>query len=279
MLMSDLNALDLACSRFRDDSELVRVNERRGRPVPVSALLAAATRVALDAARMTDGLVDPTLGSQLRAAGYDRTFALVRDRDTWHISSNLRPSASWREVELDDERRTLQIPQGLELDLGATAKAWAADRAAERIARELCTGVLISLGGDVAVAGPPLRGGWPVRLAEDHASAPSAPGPTVAIRNGGLATSSTGVRRWRTDRGEAHHILDPRSGKPALTPWAYVSVAAASCLEANVAATAAIVLADEAPRWLAERRLPARSVRRNGTALTIGAWPEEARAA
>jgi thiamine biosynthesis lipoprotein len=279
MLVADLQALDLACSRFRNDSELVHVNERAGHPVAVSPLLAEATRIALDAAWVTDGLVDPTLGSQLCAAGYDRTFALVRDRDTWHITSIPRPAASWRDVELDDERKTLQIPRGLELDLGATAKAWAADRAAEQIARELPTGVLVSLGGDIAVAGPPPHGGWPIRLAEDHASSPAEPGPVVAIRNGGVATSGTVVRRWRTDRGEAHHILDPRSGEPALTPWAYVSVAAASCVEANVAATAAIVLAEEAPGWLAERRLPARAVRGDGTALAIGAWPEEARAA
>jgi thiamine biosynthesis lipoprotein len=279
LLAADLHALDLACSRFRNDSELVRVNERSGRPVGVSPLLAEATRAALDAAWMTDGLVDPTLGSQLRAAGYDRTFALVRERNTWHIASIPRPTGSWRDVELDDKRRTLQIPHGVELDLGATAKAWAADRSAERIARALRTGVLVSLGGDIAVAGPPPHGGWPVRLAEDHASSPADPGPVVAIRDGGLATSGTAVRRWRTDRGDAHHILDPRSGEPALTPWAYVSVAAASCLEANVAATAAIVLAEEAPHWLAKRRLPARAVRRDGTALAIGTWPEEARAA
>jgi FAD:protein FMN transferase len=279
LLAEDVHALDLACSRFRTDSELVGVNKRSGRPVAVSALLAEATRVALDAASMTDGLVDPALGSQLCAVGYDRTFALVRDRDTWQITSIPRPTASWREVELDVERRTLQVPRGLELDLGATAKAWAADRAAERIARELRTGVLVSLGGDIAVAGRPPQGGWPVRLAEHHASSPAGPGPAVAISDGGLATSGTVVRRWPTDRGDAHHILDPRSGEPARTRWAYVAVAAASCFEANVAATAAIVLGEEAPDWLAARRLPARAVRRDGTAVTFGGWPEEARAA
>jgi thiamine biosynthesis lipoprotein len=279
LLTDDVHALDLACSRFRTDSELMRVNERSGRPVAVSALLAEATRVALDAARMTDGLVDPALGSQLCAAGYDRTFALVRERETWHITSVPRANASWRDIELDDERQTLRVPRGLELDLGATAKAWAADRAAERIARELRTGVLVSLGGDIAVAGPPPQDGWPVRLAEDHASSPADPGPAVAISSGGLATSGTVARRWPTDRGDAHHILDPRSGEPARTPWAYVTVAAASCFEANVAATAAIVLGEDAPDWLAERRLPARAVRRDGTAVTVGVWPEEARAA
>ena len=275
LLAADLAAVDVACSRFRPDSELAWVNAHAGAPVSLSCLLAQAVRVALDAARSSAGRVDPTLGAQLRAAGYDRTFALVRERDGWRVGPAASRGPAWEGVELDDDERLLLVPDGIELDLGATAKAWAADRAARRIAAAAGTGVLVSLGGDVAVAGPAPDGGWPVRIADDHAAPLESPGPVVAISSGGLATSSTVVRRWPTDEGEAHHILDPRTGRPAVTPWRSVSVAAASCVDANVATTTAVVLGEPALEWLAVRELPARAVRRDGSVVTVGGWPEE----
>jgi FAD:protein FMN transferase len=279
ILAAELAALDLACSRFRSDSELSRVNAHAGELVEVSALLAQAVRFALDAALMSEGLVDPALGAQLRAAGYDRTFALVRERDTWRPAPVPQRGPSWRDVELDDERRLLRVPAAVDLDLGATAKAWAADRAAHRLAVALRSGTLVCLGGDVAVAGPPPPDGWSVRIAEDHAAPLAGPGPVVALMGGGLATSGTAVRRWRTESGDAHHLIDPRTGRPALTPWSHVTVAAASCAEANIASTAAVVLGDAALDWLAARRLPARAVRHDGSIALVGAWPKEAGAA
>ncbi len=280
MLAAELCAVDLACSRFRSDSELARVNARAGGLIPISKLVAEALRVALDAARTSDGLVDPTLGAHLRGAGYDRTFTLVRERETWRFQAVPPRLQSWREVELDDAQLTVRLPAGLELDLGATAKAWAADRAAGRIAALIDGGALVALGGDVAVAGPAPDGGWAVRIAADHAAPLASPGPVVAISHGGLATSGTAVRRWRTDIGEAHHILDPRSGRPAGAVWSHVSVAAATCADANTASTAGVILGEAAPAWLAARGLPGRAVRRDGSVVLVGAWPEqEARAA
>jgi thiamine biosynthesis lipoprotein len=276
LLRERLRALDLACSRFRADSELNWVNAHAGVPVSVSPLLARAVRVALDAARTSSGCVDPTLGSQLRAAGYDRTFALVRERATWRVAAAPPQREAWRAVELDDEQRFLLLPEGIELDLGATAKAFAADDAAQAIAATIGAGVLVSLGGDIAVAGPAPAEGWPVRIAEDHAAPLADGGPTVAIATGGLATSSTSVRRWPTDRGEAHHVLDPRSGRPAITPWRTVTVAAATCLDANVAATAALVRGADAVEGLAAARLPSRLVDRDGSVVRVAGWPDEA---
>lgn len=275
LLRERLEAVDRACSRFRADSELTWVNAHAGTAVSVSPLLARAIRCALNAARASAGCVDPTLGSQLRAAGYDRTFALVRERGTWRIAA-ATPSAraSWPDVRLD-EHRTLFVPEGVELDLGATAKALAADDAACAIAASIEAGVLVSLGGDIAVAGPGPVGGWSVRIADDHAAPPAEGDPTVAIATGGLATSSTSVRRWQTDRGEAHHILDPRTGLPVATPWRTVTVAAANCVDANVAATAAFVLGTEAVKRLAAARLPARLVRRDGSVTRVAGWPSE----
>jgi thiamine biosynthesis lipoprotein len=163
----------------------------------------------------------------------------------------------------------------VELDLGATAKALAADRAARVASACVDAGVLVSLGGDIAVCGTHPSGGWPIRVSDDHAAHPDAPGAAVAITAGGLATSSTTVRRWRRAGQALHHILDPRTGLPAPVVWRTVSVAAGSCLDANIATTAAIVRGASAPRWLAGLGLPARLVALDGTVLRVGAWPEE----
>jgi len=280
LLADEVALIDATASRFGTDSELARANAQSGSRVPISALLVKLVRVALRAAEATNGLVDPTLGAQLRAAGYDRTFELVRERGSWRVGRVEPPRVNWRDVELDDERRTLLVPQGVELDLGATAKGWAADHAARRIAAQIDDAVLVALGGDVAVAGPAKASfSWPVRIADDHNAPLDGEGPVVEITVGGLATSGTAVRRWVTDHGEAHHLLDPRTGRSAITPWRTVTVAAATCLDANVASTAAVVLGEEGARWLDERRLPARAVRQNGSVVTLGGWPSELAAA
>jgi thiamine biosynthesis lipoprotein len=275
VLEEELIAVDAACSRFRADSELVLLNGSAGNAVRVSRRLLEAVRVALDVAARTGGLVDPTIGTTLRLAGYDRTFAEIRLRDGRVLRPSFAPVAGWASVALDNRRRTIRVPRGVELDLGATAKALAADQAAAVAAQTTGAGVLVSLGGDVAVAGDPPEGGWPVRIADDHAAPLDGLGPVVSITTGGLASSGTRVRRWTTAGGELHHIIDPRTARPAATPWQTVTVAAASCVDANAASTAAIVLGDEAPGWLTERRLPARLAGEHEVVATVCGWPEE----
>jgi thiamine biosynthesis lipoprotein len=158
------------------------------------------------------------------------------------------------------------------LDLGATAKALVADRAATAAARATGTAVLVNLGGDIAMGGAAPQDGWPVRVADSHRPAPDAPGQTLAVRSGALATSSTTVRRWGP---AAHHIIDPATGRPAAGCWRTVSVAAASCVDANAASTAAVVLGAAAPAWLERRRLPARLVALDGDVVTVAGWPED----
>ncbi len=276
VLARELEAIDLACSRFRSDSELVRLNAASGREVEVSELLLEAVRVALRAAEASGGLVDPTVGNTMRLAGYDRPLTVVRSRDGRLFRPSFEPAAGWRTIEVDESRRTLRAPRGVELDLGATAKALAADRAAHVAAEATGAGVLVSLGGDIAVAGEPPRGGWSIRLADDCSAPLDAPGPAVSVHSGGLATSGTTVRRWATAGGELHHIVDPRTGRPTSSPWRTVTVAAASCVDANTASTAALVLGDDAPAWLDERGLPSRLVRLDGSVACVGAWPAEA---
>jgi FAD:protein FMN transferase len=271
----ELAAIDLACSRFREDAEIARVHAAAGEPVPVSPLLLQAVEVALDAARRTEGRVDPTIGAAVIRAGYDRDFAALPPDGPARMFA---PAAGWRTVRVDRAAGTIAVPAGVRLDLGATAKALAADRAAAAAASAIAPyGVLVSLGGDVAVAGEVPHEGWPVGIADGHRDGDVA--TTVALRGGGLATSSTTQRRWRRGGREVHHILDPRTGAPVPVIWRTVSVAAASCVEANTASTAAIVLGATAPAWLWRRGLPARLVRHDGAVVGTCGWAPVAMAA
>lgn len=272
LLDSELRVIDAACSRFRPAAEIARFDTAGGRPVRVSPVLLEAIQAALRAARLTDGLVDPALGRALVAAGYDRDFAELRDDGP---AVPVRPiGPDWRGIEVDEARGTVAVPAGMRLDLGATAKALAADRAACAIIEHCGVGVLVGLGGDLAAAGPPPTGGWRVRVT-DVTDAPDGPGTVVAIRAGGLATSGTAARRWCRGGRWLHHIIDPLTGVPADSPWRTVSVTAASCLDANIASTAAVVLGWAAPQWLAERGLAARLVAEDGAVHRCGGWPAD----
>ncbi len=293
----ELDAIDRACSRFRPDSDIARVNASAGRAVRIGPLLADALALALRAAALTDGDVDPTVGSALVLAGYDRDWRQLERPDERPRAkaprSELQPSAAgpslpglspaprlaarpmcgWRNVMFDHAALTVRVPAGFAIDLGATAKAWAADRAAHAAAQAGDCGALVSVGGDIALSGPAPARGWAVHVTDDHRSDHHAPGQTVTIRSGGLATSSIAVRRWRHQGRTMHHIIDPITGAPVRGTWRTVSVAAASCAEANIATTAALVRAGAAPAWLASLGVPARLVSRAGRVYTIGDWP------
>ncbi len=269
-----IEQVDSACSRFREDSELSRLNAASGSPRRVSRMFVRATSCALRAAALTNGDLDPTIGSSLRVAGYDRDFASIRAGGPVRF----RRAGGWRCVELDDAHSIVRVPAGIELDYGATAKALAADLAASDAAAAGAGGVLVSIGGDIATAGATPPEGWPVRVADDHAGGAEQPGQTITLRSGGLATSSTTVRRWRRGEQEVHHILDPATGRPAAERWRTVSVAAACCVDANIASTAAIVRGERATAWLEQLSLPARLVALDGAVTLTAGWPAEARA-
>ncbi|MGW2618971.1 FAD:protein FMN transferase [Streptomyces sp. NPDC001500] len=275
VLRSELAAVDLTCSRFRPDSELTRVNLNAGARTTVSAHFAEALQAALRAARLTAGAVDPTVGSAVIALGYDRTFASVRPDDARPVPVG-RPAAGWQRIAFDARTRRLRMPPHTRLDLGATAKALTSDRAARRAARATGCGVLVSLGGDLSTAGPAPRGGWRIALADDHAAPASGHGPAVAVTEGALATSGVGVRAWRRAGRTLHHIVDPATGEPAAAVWRTVTVTAATCVDANAASTAAIVLGDGAVDWLRSTALPARLVRLDGAVVRLGGWPPDA---
>ncbi|MGH7749496.1 MAG: FAD:protein FMN transferase, partial [Candidatus Dormibacteria bacterium] len=182
----------------------------------------------------------------------------------------------WRAVHLDLRSRTARVPRGVEIDLGATAKALASDLAATAALAAMGGegGVLVSLGGDIALAGEPPAGGWTIQISEDSSDALDDASEKVRLQGGGIATSSTRVRSWSRGEVELHHIIDPRTGTSARTPWRLVSVVADRCLDANIAATAAVIRGRAAVDWLQRLGLPARLVGLDGETIRVGGWPE-----
>jgi len=268
-----LAAIDLACSRFRADSDLTRVNRSAGSWTPVSDLLVRAVEVAVAVAEETDGLVDPCLGRTLVELGYDADFGALRTLERTRTNGPVDPGA-WRSIEIDPAG-ALRIPDGVALDLGATAKAWASDLIALTLVEEFGAPVLVSLGGDLRVAAPAgQRRTWTIGVTEfpDGVGDTVAP-ETILLDDGGLATSSTRVRRWRAGAAALHHLLDPRTGQPTAGPWRTATATGPSCTAANAASTAALVLGSAAPAWLSALRVDARLVGTTGEIRTCGAWP------
>lgn len=275
MLAEHLDAIDVACSRFRPDSELERLHAEAGRPVRVGPLLFEAIEVALHAAVRTGGAVDPTVGNAIAALGYDADLDDVLSRPPSPPQA-LGTVAGFAHVQTDPSERSVRIPRGVRLDLGATAKALAADRAATAIAGHLGQGVLVSLGGDVAVAGSVPTGGWAVGIAQESSTPVGEVEQVVAITHGGLASSATSVRSWQSGERTVHHIVDPRTGDCAGPYWVLVSAAGSTCVEANVATTAAIVWGADALERLPLLGQAARLVRFDGQVFTVGGWPHDA---
>ncbi|HEY6379253.1 MAG TPA: FAD:protein FMN transferase [Candidatus Dormibacteraeota bacterium] len=272
-----LRDFDLACSRFRDDSELARLNGRAGCETRVSPLLAQALEQGLRAARITDGDVDPTVGAAMRLVGYDVDFGSVPP-DGQALTLTVAPVPGWQSVRFNRVSRSVWLPPGVEIDLGATAKALAADHCAASALSALGGdgGVLVSVGGDIATAGEPPRGGWIVQVSDDSNDPIQSAAERVVLQGGAVASSSTRVRRWRRGGVELHHILDPRTGCPVDSPWQLATVVADTCVDANIAATAAIIRGTAAIAWLESLRLPARLVSSSNEIVRVAGWPAPA---
>jgi FAD:protein FMN transferase len=273
-LAAELRTVDATCSRFRPDSELQSLHAEAGRTVVVSTLLFEALSVARHAAERTGGAVDPTVGNAIAALGYDADLDEVRARRTAPPKA-LGRVVGYQHVQLDARLGTVRIPRGVRLDLGSTATAWAADRAAARIACRIGAGALVSLGGDVAVAGPPPTGGWTVGIARASSTPPAEVDQVVAVRRGGLASSGTTTRTWTVGDRTVHHIIDPRNGDCVEPYWDVVSATGSSCVEANILTTAAIVWGERALDELPRFGQAVRLVRADGEVSVVNGWPLE----
>jgi len=272
LVRSIIDETDRACNRFRNDSELSLAGSQLSTGFAASAWLVKLIQAALTVAALTDGDVDPTLGNRMNELGYDRDISLLKAWDGSHSGTTLqvarRPAPGWKRISLAGS--VLTVPPDLLLDLGATGKALTVDRAAEVAACAVGCGVLVNIGGDIAVCGTGPMDGWQV-LVQDL---PADPAQQVSLHGqSGIATSSTQKRRWSLNGGSYHHILDPRLGLPAPAVWRSVSVAADACLQANAYSTASIIRGLSAVQWLKDMNVSARFIDRDGRVVTTGAWP------
>jgi thiamine biosynthesis lipoprotein len=268
-----MDRVDKAASRFRDDSELSMVNARAGFMVPVSRLLVDLVDVSLVAASISGGAVDPTVGAAVVAAGYDQDIETVRRRLP-QAAGVSAPAVGWKHVQLNRRLGLVGVPQGAALDLGATAKAWTADRAALVLSKRHGCAVLVEIGGDLRAAGAPAEP-WVIEVAEREGD----PGVPVTLSHGGLTTSTTTARSWSTPTGQAHHVIDPRTGQPAEGPWRTASVWAPTAVRANTFSTAIVATGEAALGRLTLAGHPARLVADDGEITELAGWPAASRAA
>jgi thiamine biosynthesis lipoprotein len=271
VVFEQLAKVDAAANRFLAGSEVSRLARGTGTPAAVSPLLAELIGVALAAAAATGGAVDPTLGGPLLDLGCPDLAAAEPTGPTAgpdRPQPSVRRRTSWRDVRLDG--RMVTLPAGTLLDLGATAKAHAADRCAVAVADRFGCGALVSLGGDLRAAGPPPDGGWQV-LVQDG---PDEPASQVRLAGAAaVATSSTLHRTWRQGGTVRHHVLDPATCRPAAPVWRTASVAADTCVRANTWSTAALVRGHAAERDLRRAGVAARLVAADGAVVRLGGWP------
>ena len=267
VVFEQLASVDAAANRFLAGSEVSRLARGTGTPAAVSPLLAELIGVALAAAAATGGAVDPTLGGPLLDLGCP-DWAVAEPAGPDRPQPSVRRRASWRDVRLDG--RTVTLPAGTLLDLGATAKAHAADLCAVAIADRFGCGALVSLGGDLRTAGPAPDGGWQV-LVQDG---PDEPASQVRLAGAAaVATSSTLHRTWRQGGRVRHHVLDPATCRPAAPVWRTASVAADTCVRANTWSTAALVRGHATERDLRRAGVAARLVATDGAVVRLGGWP------
>ncbi len=225
-------------------------------------------REALDAAAATGGAVDPTVGAAMVGIGYDRDIGEVLV-DDGPVRVVVRRVPGWRSLRLEGNR--LFRPPGVCLDLGATAKAVAADWVAAAVAERCDTGVLVSLGGDIATAGTPPPGGWQVAV-RDVESDPEA---RISLSAGAVATSSTVRRAWTRSGVRYNHLVDPSTSLSVGSTWRSVSVVADTCAHANAVSTAALVKGPQAPGFVRATGRPTRFVGADRRVLLLNGWPEE----
>jgi thiamine biosynthesis lipoprotein len=305
-----IELVESCLSRFRPESELMRLNAQDRAWTTVSPLLGGVLRVALQAARQSGGICTPTVLDALEAAGYDRDFAQVGGPLATPPRASERPdertarsgrkalrqvavrrlradrpsgaqrvaqTGAWRAIRLDqqiDGSTRVRLPRGVRLDLGGVAKGWTADHVAMMLAQ--VGPCLVDAGGDLAARGAPAGlDGWPVAVADPHQ--PDADLAVVLLRDAGIATSGVDFRRWSQQGRPRHHLIDPRAGEPSRTDVLTASVIARTTTEADVHAKIALLLGVRGGlAYLARKSLAGLIVRRDGRVLMTPRWSDHA---
>ena len=236
-----INVAEQELSRFRPESGLNRLNSMSGQPVKVSPLLWQVLTTALDAAKATGGLYDPTVLKALESAGYRTSFENMAGREVPLPTPQtpVRSPFSWRDIRLDHQAQTVTLPEGVGIDLGGIAKGWVAHQAAQSLSG--AGPCLVDAGGDIAATGtPPEMEGWPVGVADPFR--PDSDLAILSVTDHGVATSGVDYRRWTAGGTPQHHIIDPRTGCPARTDILTVTVIAADAVQADLHAKVALIL-------------------------------------
>lgn len=263
-----IDDIDRTFSRFRTDSELERLLASGVGPQTASPLFIELLELALLAARSTDGMFDPTVRDALEAAGYDRGIDEVETSGPGPVRV-ARPAGRWLEIEVDARTGTVHLPDRVRLDFGGIGKGFAVDYTLRQLMAVNC-GVMISAGGDLAVAGPPPFGGWPCGVS---LTSQDPLDETILLERGAIATSGLGRRQWTRGGQRLHHLIDPRTGLPAASPWSLVTVVASTCVAADVAAKVAWLTGHSGPEWIESLGLAARFRDQQGKITYTTRWP------
>ncbi len=263
-----IDDIDRTFSRFRADSELERLQHTGPGQQSASPLFIELLETALLAARSTDGVFDPTIRDALESSGYDRSIEEIESAGPGPARGAL-VAGTWSQIEVDARKGVVTIPNGVRLDFGGIGKGFAVDYTLRSLLAVDC-GVMISAGGDLAVAGPPPENGWPCGISTTTVDPLD---ETILLRRGAIATSGLGRRQWRRDGRWLHHLIDPLSGTPADSPWSFVTVVAATCVAADVAAKVAWIKGNLGPSWIESLGLAARFRDHEGKVTYTTHWP------
>jgi thiamine biosynthesis lipoprotein len=267
MVSRQFAAAEKAAARYRKDAELHRLYRAGGQEITVSPLLAELIAAALMAAERTDGDVDPTVGAAMTAIH----GAPTRARSAFALpvcgtrSTGSRPVPGWQQVHLRGCR--LRVPAGTTLDLSATATSVTCDRAAAEVRARLDVGVLVTLGGDAASAGPSPEDGWRV-LIDDRSDARI---EVLLPAGAGLATSH--FTRRIEDAAPVGHLIDPHTGRAPAAVWRMATAIGFTSLEASTFTSAALIRGIPARAWLGQLWVPARLVTTHDDVVAVGPWP------
>jgi len=229
-------------SRFRPDSELNQLNDQPGKLINVSQVLWDVMQTAKLAWQKSDGLINPAVLPMLETAGYTETFESIAGGVGASPITTQQYISSFKRIDFNENTHALRIPPGMRLDLGGVAKGWAAHQTMLQL-RDLGP-VLVDSGGDIAISAPLANGeAWEVGVNNPFDRGHNF--EKLFIQEGGIATSGRDHRRWQQGADQRHHVIDPRTGRPAETDLLSVTVIAEDVMNAEMAAKKMLILGSE----------------------------------
>ena len=234
-----INQSERRFTRFSETSELAELNRSAGTWFQVSDEMFKVIQEAHRLAIETDGLFNPAILPALKHAGYDRSMDEIRNSPPRMEPSEVVEQQDFRLVQLDMAVKSILLPKGMQVDLGGIAKGWIAEQAARKLS-EVSEACAVSAGGDMFLVNLPQgESDWEVGL--ENPLDPDQDLAVLHVMPGAMATSSIAKRQWKHNGQLQHHLIDPRSGQPAVTEWMSITVWAEAATEAEVYAKALLI--------------------------------------